>query len=86
MNSDNIVMWGTRLSIVDWVYSKTQILLTDFEDSKSTSGGIYCIFGNLNIRPHQLDVQETNIRIRQFHRIGYHFVGFWVANGWITCF
>ena len=24
MTADNIVMWATRLSIVDWVYSKTQ--------------------------------------------------------------
>ena len=27
MTTDKIVMWGTRLSIVDWVYFKTQILL-----------------------------------------------------------
>ena len=27
MNSDSIVMWVTRHSIVDWVYFKTQILL-----------------------------------------------------------
>ena len=28
VTADHIVMWVTRLSIVDWVYSKTQILLT----------------------------------------------------------
>ena len=28
MNFDNIVMWTTPISIVDWVYSKTQTLLT----------------------------------------------------------
>ena len=27
VTTDNIVMWVTRLSIVDWVYSKTQTLL-----------------------------------------------------------
>ena len=27
MTTDNTVMWATRLSIVGWVYSKTQILL-----------------------------------------------------------
>ena len=26
MITDNFVMWETKLSIVDWVYSKTQIL------------------------------------------------------------
>ena len=30
MNSDKIVMWATQLSIVDWVYSKTQTLLATF--------------------------------------------------------
>ena len=33
MTTDNIVMWATQLSIVDWVYSKTQ--------TKSTSGESY---------------------------------------------
>ena len=27
MATDNVVMWVTRLSVVDWVYSKTQTLL-----------------------------------------------------------
>ena len=27
MTTDNVVMWATRLSIVDWVHSKTQTLL-----------------------------------------------------------
>ena len=27
MITDNIVMWETRLSVVDWIYSKTQISL-----------------------------------------------------------
>ena len=39
-------MWGTRLSIVDWVYSKTQILLATLRTQKSTSGRILCIFGS----------------------------------------
>ena len=41
---DNIVMWETRLSIVDWVYSKTQIA-GDLQGSKSTSVRILSIFG-----------------------------------------
>ena len=38
-----------------------------------------------NISAHELDVHETNVSIPQFYRIGNHFVGCWIANGWITC-
>ena len=41
----------TRLSIVDWVYSKTQILLVTLRIQKSTSGGILCIFGSRTFVP-----------------------------------
>ena len=34
-------MWLTRLIVVDWVHSKTQILLETFEDSKTTLGRIF---------------------------------------------
>ena len=46
MLTDNVVMWETRLSTVDWVFSKTQIFAGDLEDFKSTSGGVLCIFGS----------------------------------------
>ena len=49
--TDNVVMWETRLSIVDWVYSKTQILLAALRPQKSTSGGIFCIFGRRTFVP-----------------------------------
>ena len=53
----------------------------DFEDSKSTSGGILCIFGSQtfvptswqmciresHVRSHKLDVQETNFSFPQFY-------------------
>ena len=51
MITDNIAMCVTRLSIVDWVNSKTQILLATFEDSESTSGKILCNFGSRTIVP-----------------------------------
>ena len=78
----SMVLWETRLSIVDWVYSKPQTLPWRFEIDL---GRILCICRKLNIRLHQLDVQATNVRIPQFYRIGYHFVGCLVANGWTTC-
>ena len=43
MITENVAMWVLRLSNVDWVCSKTQILLGTFEDSKATSGGVLCI-------------------------------------------
>ena len=46
MLTDNVVMWETRLSTVDRVYSKTQIFAGDLEDFKSSSGGVLCIFGS----------------------------------------
>ena len=47
----NIAMCVTRLSIVDWVYSKTQTLLGTFEDSESTSWKILCNFGSRTFVP-----------------------------------
>ena len=38
-----------------------------------------------NICRHQLDVQETNVSIPQFNRVWNHFVGCWIAHGWIPC-
>ena len=47
MIASNIVMWETRLSIVDWVSSKTQILLATLRTQNQPRGGeILCIFGS----------------------------------------
>ena len=63
MTTDNIVMWATRLSSVDWVYSKTQTLLKILRFQKSTSGGSLMNLWKPNICLHQLDVQETNVSV-----------------------
>ena len=81
VTTDNIVMRETRLSIVHWVYTKPQILL---ETLKSLRENLLYLRKS-NICSHQLDVQATNVNITQFCRIGNHFVGCWIANGWITC-
>ena len=39
--TDNIVMWETRLSIVDWVHSKTQILLATLRTQNQPRGESY---------------------------------------------
>ena len=45
MTTDSIVMWVTRLSIVDWVYFKTQTLLA------TLTGRVFCIFGSRTFVP-----------------------------------
>ena len=68
--TDSIVMWVTRLSIVDWVCSKTQILLATLRTQKINLGVNLVYFWKSNIFLHQLDVQETNVSIPQFHKVG----------------
>ena len=43
MTTDNSVMWETRLSTVDWVYSKTQILLETLKIKKINIRGESCV-------------------------------------------
>ena len=49
MNTNNIVMWVILLSNADWDCFKTPIL--HLEDSKSTSGGTFCVFGSHTFVP-----------------------------------
>ena len=39
-------MWVTQLSIVDWVHSKTQILLATLRTRNQPREGIWCVFGS----------------------------------------
>ena len=67
-------MWATRLSIVDWVYSKTEILRATLRTQNRSRVDYYVFFWESNIRSHQLDAQETNVSISQFYRIRNYFV------------
>ena len=52
-------------SIVDWVYSKTQILLATLRtQNQSQVSLVYLCEGSC-----KLDVQEANISVSQFHSI-----------------
>ena len=51
MNTDSVVMWEIQHSNVDLDYFKTLIFTGYLEDSKSTSGGVLCIFGNQTFVP-----------------------------------
>ena len=44
-------------------------------------GGSPMYLRKSNICPHQLDVQEANFSIPQFHRVRNHFFGYWIAHG-----
>ena len=46
MTTGNIVTWATRLSIVDRVYSKTQILLATLRTQNQLRERILCMFGS----------------------------------------
>ena len=58
-------MWVTRLSTVECVYSKTQILLVTLRTQNQTRGESY-ILRKSNIRLHLFDVQGVNVSIPQF--------------------
>ena len=52
MTTDNIVMWERRLSIVDWVNSKTQILLAILRTrNQLRAEGTFYIFGSRTFVP-----------------------------------
>ena len=58
----------------------------DLEDSKSksTSGGVLCIFGSRIFVTISWMCKKTNVSIPQFYRIWNHFFGWWIAHGWVT--
>ena len=53
MTTDNIVTWATRLSIVDWVYSKTKTLLATLWIHNQPRR-VLCIFGSRTFVPKSL--------------------------------
>ena len=50
MITDNMVTWETRFSIVDWVYSKTLILLETLK-TRNQPRRVQCIFGSRTVAP-----------------------------------
>ena len=68
MNTDSIVMWVTRLSIADRVYSKTQILLEILKTQNQPRWNLMHL-RKPNICLQQLHVQKTNVSIPQFCRV-----------------
>ena len=56
-------MWETRVSIVDWVYSKTQTLQATLKIRKPTLVKHLMHFRKSSICSHKMDVQEANISL-----------------------
>ena len=46
LNTNNIVMWDTLPNNAGWDCFRTLTFAGDLEDTKSTSGGLLCIFGS----------------------------------------
>ena len=44
-------MWATRLSIVDWVYSRTQILLVTLRTQNRLGVGFYVSLEDVHLSP-----------------------------------
>ena len=51
MSTNNIVMWEILLSNADWGLFQDSDFAGDLEDSKSTSGGTFCVFGSHTFVP-----------------------------------
>ena len=84
VTAGNLVIKETRLSIVDWVYPQTQILLVTLKIHNQTQENLVHLWKS-SICSHKLDVQEINVSIRQFCRIRNYFVGCFFENGRATC-
>ena len=64
----NIVMWETRHSTADSVYSKTQILLATLR-TRNQPQLVSCVFLEVELFSSQLDVQETNFSFAHLYRV-----------------
>ena len=54
----------------------------DIQDSKSTSGGVLCIFGRRTFVPISwMCKKQSSVS----HRVRDHFSGCWTTYGWVTC-
>ena len=69
VTTDNIVMWVTQLSIVDWVYSKTQILLVTLKTRNQLQGESWVSSEVEHLSPSLGYVQEAKFCLAQFHRV-----------------
>ena len=70
MNSESIVKTQTLLETLRLLFNLGWSLL---------------YFRKSNICSHKLDVQEVDVSVSQFHRIGSYFSGCWFVNGKYSC-
>ena len=77
MITGNLVVWETRLSIVDWVCSKTQTLLEILKTPKQ----LRCDLMYLRKSNLCSDVQKANVSVSQSHGVGSYFCGCCFAIG-----
>ena len=85
VTTDNIVMWVTRLSIVDWVDFKTLTLLETLRTQNQLRGESDVSSEAEHLSPSIRYARKTNCCLAQFYRVWNHFIGCWIANGWTSC-
>ena len=85
MNSVNIVMWGNTDQHCRLGFFHDWDLTDDLDDSKSTSGCFWFVFGSRIFVPIRFGYARNYVCIPQFYRNTNHFVGCWTVHGWTTC-
>ena len=78
-------MWVTRLSIVDWVYSKSQIMLVTLK-IRNPPRVILCVFGSRTfVSVSWMCKKQTSVSHSSTESEN-HFFEYWTRNGRFTCF
>ena len=68
VNTGKIVLWETQHNNADLDCFKDSDFAGDLEDSKSTSGGVLCIFGSHTFVPISWMCKKTDFSFTQFYR------------------
>ena len=84
MISDNIVMWVTRFSIVDWVYFKTQTLLEILRTQNLPREKSYVSSEAEHLSPSVGCARSKHQYPTVLQRLK-SFFGCWTTHGWNTC-
>ena len=85
MSTDNIVMWVILVNNADWDCFKTLTSRGDFEDSKFTSSGTLCIFGNHTFVPISWMCKKQTAVSHSSTESEIISLGHWTEIRWFAC-
>ena len=80
----DIVMWETRVSIVDWVYFRTQILLATLRTRNQLREESYVSSDAERLSP-SVGCAISKLLSRTVYRVWNYFTGCWIMYGWALC-